>query len=369
MIAALLLAPLLWGGLQSGRYDVGYRVIYATDASRSWGDRGGRPIRISVWYPAKGSPQSQPMRYDDYFHFDGPPEFHDMNAALEKGDRESYIEDFTIAPANGRALFEKLIETPVAAHRDAPTAAGRFPLVLYSGGLGSRSGANVELAEFLASHGYVVATVPQLGPAPDKLELGGSPAEIDLHVRDFEFALTKLRGLPEVDATRLVVAGHSVGGIVALDLASQLPNVRAVVTFDGSYGFAGGAKRIGSLPGYDPDRVTAPLLDLRRANGVQGAKVEFTALDRLHHSDRTTVLFRRMFHGDFTEFGPMGLLLGIPLPPNNDARTRRTGYEGNQRAYRAALDFLDAKLSGESLRTRQLKGDVGTASLRHELPR
>jgi hypothetical protein len=51
-----------------------------------------------------------------------------------------------------------------------------------------------------------------------------------------------------------------------------------------------------------------------------------------------------MFHGDFTEFGTIGLKLSVPLPPNDDGRTRETGYVGNQHAYRAAVDFLDANL-------------------------
>ena len=61
-------------------------------------------------------------------------------------------------------------------------------------------------------------------------------------------------------------------------------------------------------------------------------------------SDRYLVTFTKMFHGDFTEFGPIGLKLSVPLPPNNDERTRQTGFVGNQHAYRAALDFLDANL-------------------------
>ena len=47
------------------------------------------------------------------------------------------------------------------------------------------------------------------------------------------------------------------------------------------------------------------------------------------------------------EFGTIGLKLSVPLPPNNDGRTRETGFVGNQHAYRAALDFLDAKLKSE----------------------
>jgi hypothetical protein len=48
-----------------------------------------------------------------------------------------------------------------------------------SGDLGSPSDANAQLREFLASHGYVVATVPQPRPSAAELTLRGSPPEID----------------------------------------------------------------------------------------------------------------------------------------------------------------------------------------------
>lgn len=78
----------------------------------------------------------------------------------------------------GQPLFDKLRSTPTAAYGNAPAAHGDFPLVLYSGGKASRADDNVELGEYLASYGYVVATVPQLGPSDHELELGSSPPEI-----------------------------------------------------------------------------------------------------------------------------------------------------------------------------------------------
>ena len=65
-----------------------------------------------------------------------------------------------------------------------------------------------------------------------------------------------------------------------------------------------------------------------------------------------------MFHGDFTEFGPIGLKLAVPLPPNKDGRTRQTGYEGNQHVYRALLAFLDAKLRDRPSGTAELVAEI-----------
>jgi hypothetical protein len=97
-----------------------------------------------------------------------------------------------------------------------------------------------------------------------------------------------------------------------------------------------------------PGNVRASLLDMRRANGVQGAKLDPAVVDRMVRSDRYIVTLTKMFHGDFTEFGTIGLKLSVPLPPNNDGRTRETGFIGNQHVYRAVLDFLDSKLKGRA---------------------
>src|SRR5947199_191380 len=127
-----------------------------------------------------------------------------------------------------------------------------------------------------------------------------------------------------------------------------------VVGLDGSYGFTGGARIFKTFSDYAPGQVRASILDLRRANGVQGATLDPSILDSCQMSDRYLVTFPKMFHGDFTEFGTIGLKLVVPLPPNDDGRTRQTGYDGNQHAYRAVLDFLDAKLVGRIAATRYI---------------
>jgi pimeloyl-ACP methyl ester carboxylesterase len=359
---------LLWGDLQPGPFAVGFRVLYERDRTRHWlsapaNSAGaaadpGRPIRISLWYPAAPAPGARPMRYRDYFHFDGPSDFEALDNALERSDHESWISDLSEVSHDGREILARLLSTPVAAFANAALAPGRFPVVLYAPGLGARADANVELAEYLASHGYVVATVPQLGPSDADLTLGSAPAEIALHVRDMEVAADVLRRQPGLDATRLAVIGHSAGGIAALDFAMQHPETQAVVGLDGSYGFRGGARIVKRLPGYAPGRIAGSILDLRRANGVQGADLDLSALDDAVAADRYLVTFPHMFHGDFTEFGTIGLKLAIPMPPNRDGRTRQTGYEGNQHAYRALLSFLDARLRDSRSGTAELVAEI-----------
>jgi pimeloyl-ACP methyl ester carboxylesterase len=288
------------------------------------------------------------MRYGDYFHYDTHGNFREISSTLEKYDRSSWLEDLNEVSPNGNEIFAKLCSTHVAAVRNARPANGHFPMVLYAGGLGSRADANVELGEYLASHGYIMATVAQLGPSDQEPTLETTAGEAGVHVRDLEFAATVLSRFPNVDTKHLATAGHSAGGVAALEFAARNPQVAVVIGLDGSYGFVPEPHRteevMRALSQLQVAEVRALLLDMRRANGVQGAKLDSTVVDRMVRSDRYIVTFTKMFHGDFTEFGTIGLKLSVPLPPNDDGRTRETGFVGNQHAYRAALDVLDAIL-------------------------
>ena len=348
--------PPFWNSLKPGPYAVGFRVLYHRDRSRRWLKKKGpavsdlgRPIRISLWYPASPSVSDHQMTYGDYLHHLGPNDFRQFDEQLDKMDADSWLSDFRELTPPGQPMFDKLLSTPTAAYRNAPAAHGSFPLVLYSGGKGSRADDNVELGEFLASYGYVVATVPQLGPSDEELELGSSPQEISLHADDFDAALSVLGQLPEVNFHKIATAGHSAGGEAAVELALRHPQVRAVVGLDASYGMTSGARIFKQLPEYAPGRdIDAALLDLRRAEGSQGVKLDLDAIDALHWTAVYRVAFEKAYHGDFTEWGMVAWKLSIPMPTNRYGHTRRIGYNVNRSACRAVLDFLEAQLRGRS---------------------
>jgi len=350
MAALMLLAAIntpFWTELGPGRYEVGFRTLYARDHRHAWSKSAdpGRPICVSVWYPAHLSSRSIRMTYGDYLHHTGPADFQQLNDQLDRMDADSWLSDLGELVPDAKKTYERLLALPAAAHRDASAAAGRFPLVLYSGGKASRGDANVELAEFLASHGYVVATVPQLGPSDREIELGSSPREIALHADDFEAALAALHNLDDIDFSRIATGGHSAGGEVAAELAMRHPEVSAVFGLDASFGMSSGARVFEQLPEYVPHRrIAAALLDLRRSNGSQGVKLDLTAIDALHWSHVSRVMIDNAYHGDFTEWGMVAYVLGIPMPPNTAAHTRALGHRVNVRTCHAVLDFLDGHL-------------------------
>lgn len=362
--------PPLWGELSPGPYAVGFRAVYAFDRSRTWRvtrgyekgfspDPDGRPIRVSVWYPATVSPGSERMRYEDYITLPAPKEFADLESAMERRDRT--IAGLSVPPERLR----ELLATPVNAHLDAPPAQGRFPLILHFGGLSDTATINLfVMAEFLASHGYVVATVPLLGPTNEQTPQSLSPADIEATVRDMEFAWSLLRGQSDVDNLKLGVMGHSLGGVEALIFAMRNANVSAAVGLDGTYGFAGSSARLLTNSfDYAPQKMRAALLDLRRPDGDQGSTLDLSAVHAFRYADRTFITVHKMHHSDFTSFATVAeeFHLGSPGWVERFGWTRETGYRGYQLVCEMVRDFFDEKLKGDRGGTRRLAADVARA--------
>jgi hypothetical protein len=351
-----------WGDLGAGPYPVGYRVIYRSDPKGTWsssakGSAPGRPVRVSLWYPAANDGSGKPMTYGDYLHHaEAPTGFEQITRKLDTNDLEGEKSDFAQLTPNDPGTLDRILALPVAARSGGNPAPGRHPLVLYSGGKASRADTNVELEEYLASNGYVVATVPELGPSDTNVELGSSPSELILHADDFDFALGILRGLPFVATHSFAAIGHSAGGEVAIELAFRHPELKAVIGLDGSFGMTSGARVFKRLPGYRSGRkLHAALLDLRRSEGSQGVHLDLTAVDALRWKQLYRKAFPGAYHGDFTEWGMVAFVAGVPMPTNPYQHTRQIGVEVNRSACHLVLDFLNYEMRGEKKAGTELK--------------
>jgi len=347
----------LWGNLTPGRYAVGYKVLYKFDGSRTWTatrrygkefspDRNGRPMRISVWYPA--TKQSfKTMHFGDYFLGATPPQgFEDVEAELQS--REVGLFKPWLSQN-----YPALLSTQVNASLNAPAAAGRFPVVLTTGGQNPPLHTNVVLAEYLASQGYVVVTVFNMGPSSDQPDLALSPRDVAIMVRDFEFAYSVVRSLPNAEATRLAIIGHSIGGSAAILFAMQNANVSAVVGLDGTYGFPNppmnpGIRSVTEGLNFAPQQMQAALLDLRRPPDDCSYQLDFSAVNAFSHSDRYLVTLDKMGHSSFNTEGAIAQFYLKKGPQGPHGRTNRTGSEGFYWSCAVIEAFLDRKLKEDS---------------------
>jgi hypothetical protein len=297
------------------------------------------------------------MRYGDYVTMTTPKDFEDLNRILEQHDRG--LVNLSVPPGKEQAL----LLTPVSAHATAPPAPGRFPLILYFGGLDDSAHSNSVLAEFLASYGYVVAAIPMLGPTDHQTAQARTPIDIENSVRDMEYAWSLLRQLPNVDNAKLGVAGQSLGGIETLIFAMRNGNVSAVVGLDGTYGFSGATRVLTDFYDYAPQNMRAAFLDLRRPDG-ENPDLDLSVVNKFRYADRYLITLRKMHHSDFTSFAMIAQTFGLGNSPGYVSQfgwSRETGYYGYQRVCEIVRDFFQEKLKRDPNAAGRLVADVAHA--------
>ena len=331
---------LLWGKLTPGPYAVGFKAEFRFDRSRTWNaehDVDGRPIRVEIWYPARAAGSERRLAYGDYIRIAAPKSFLALEHVLEQ--RDMMLAGLSVAP--GR--LENLLATKMRAVRDAAPAKGRYPVVFYFGGLNDTTTAGAILAEYLASHGFVVVSVPMLGTTASDPDQHRTQSGLETSLRDVEFAWGLVRGESFADGANIGVIGHSVGAVEAVLFAMRNSDVRAVAALDGTYGFAGTTQVLTGFYGYAPQRMTAALLDLRKAAGEQGTVLDLSALGDFHYAQIARVTVTKIHHSDFASFAMMASVFGLGNDPgyvDPSGWTRATGASQFQQVCRIVGDFF-----------------------------
>jgi pimeloyl-ACP methyl ester carboxylesterase len=302
-------------------------------------------VQINVWYPAAPDQSARRMRFGDYVDQTAPEDFAELNSIMEQRDRED------AAGSVPSAEIPLLRSAEMNAYQDAPAAKGSFPVVLYFAGLNAPINSNAILAEYLASHGYIVASISLLGPSDEQTFQSRTSDDLESSVRDMEFVWSILQSEPDIDKARLAVIGHSVGAIEAVILGLRNADVSAVIALDGTFGFQGLSGVLTHSYGYAPEKMRAAFLDLRRAQGAQGNEpLDLSVVDSFRHSDRTLISIEKMHHSDFTSFAMIGAQFHTPLPVGYPLKgwNRDAGRRGYQEACHIVLSFLDAKVKSKA---------------------
>jgi predicted dienelactone hydrolase len=176
-----------------GPYAVGVRSLALVDRDQldlgtidpatGTASRHDRRLSVELWYPARPAAGATPAVYAD-----------------------SLVSEPPAPPAQFRI--------PGLAVRDAPPAAGRFPLVIVSHGYGNVPVVMSWLTENLASKGYVVAAIRHedqyLNPAAFPAAVLRRPLDIAFVARELQRAQGGDGG--NIDPARIALIGYSMGG-------------------------------------------------------------------------------------------------------------------------------------------------------------
>lgn len=334
-----------------GPYAVGLKVVEQYDFSRTYrskvnaegkpavGERA-RPLQTLVWYPAEKN-GTKPMTVGDYTkllasetNFEKPELWAEWKGWVEG-----------MKPTMGDRLW---------AVRDAETVRGKFPLVIYAPSFTAMSWENVDLCEYLASHGYVVVASPDVGA-----ETRGMTADlegIEAQARDISFLIGYAQTLPDVDIGKVAVAGFSWGGISNLFAAARDNRIDALVALDGSMRYYPGLVKDS---GYvHPEEMTLPLLFFRQGEisleeqakyftgkGMEGPSV----LNAWTHGDLIMVDDMALVHTEHSSVYQRNedVWKGYVSDHKGDY-SRSDGTVGYGWVARYTLEFLDAYLKHDA---------------------
>jgi hypothetical protein len=326
-----------WGGLPAGPNTPGFRLIEASDGTRSFPADGGvnpapRPVRIYVWYPAK-PPAGKRLRFDDY-----------VRMALD--DFKTAIRPVPLTKGVKAGDMAALLDSPAAAVRDAEAGPGKFPLLILGQGLYYESPlSHFVLCEFLASHGYVVATSPLLGTRYRLVNI--NVEDVETEVRDMEFVLGTVRTLPFADPGKLGVIGYDLGGMAGLIMSMRNPDVAAFLSLDSAILDMHRSGLPNSHPQYREERFRIPWMHLTQARFIRPEK------DR---SARPSLFERKAFgasylvhvpssnHGGFSSYAMMDITGAVPGYWGPSASDPKPIYK---ELCRASLAFFDGCLKQE----------------------
>ncbi|MBV6698181.1 alpha/beta hydrolase [Kitasatospora aureofaciens] len=320
----------------TGPHAVGREILHLVDQDRPdpWVPSAGpRRLMVSMYYPAKAGTG-------------GPAPYMTPEAARLMLDGK--------LPGN-TIPTEAVTGTGTWAESDAHPEHGRYPLVLLSPGFTMPRTELTSLAEDLASRGYVVAlvdhTYENTGTTfPDGRTLPcaicgtfppGGPEAVDAsRAKDMSFVVDRLTAHPHpawryarmIDADRIGMAGHSIGGSAAIPALLTDDRIQAGVNLDGTMDY--------KVPDTGLDG--KPFMMIGHPLG--GGHEDPTWTDAWAKLDgwKRWLTVAGSNHGTFTDNPLFFEKLGLPQPPG----TTITAERGVQLTREYVAAFFDLQLKG-----------------------
>jgi len=263
-----------------GAHGVGVRYVKQVDRTRAFTPQQGRlarvfsrkesrarPMQTVIWYPAEKG--GRPITFDDYLQLVGWETDLDASPREQARTVDAWLQ--MVTDGKRKAQVEAERRKPMWAVRDAAPKAGKYPVVIYAPSYNNTTFENADIAEYLASHGYIVIAAPTVGLSSRFIKKDLMHAE--LQAADIRFLVDYARTLPQADMTRVAVAGFSWGGISNVLAAAKDERIKALVCLDGAVRYFNSLMVQANYA--VPEKLTTPLLFLAQSPASMETSIRY----------------------------------------------------------------------------------------------
>jgi dienelactone hydrolase len=290
--------PHLWDALTPGPTAIGFKSLILRAQASEFHHGPQHYVQISIWYPSQPG-SGNPMTFRDYLGLKATansidePSPEALQAAVDE-----FTSRLTSAGVSQQTALS-LVNSPMIARAKAVTKPNpvRSPIVYIAQGNGQLAADQAVLAEFIASHGYIVLTSPSVpaitGALTSDDQIGPRAEE---QSDDIDRAVSDIGDWPNAVNLPVSVAGYDFG-VDALALYAMHQPVNAFVSLDGTTS-PNGIASLKSVPMFDPNRKLPPVLSLYENLDHPAPDLSF-----LKRSQLDVKTFTSMRHVHFTTIG------------------------------------------------------------------
>lgn len=334
--------------LSKGDYNVGFKAIYTYDNSRAFqlndstDFSNGRPLRIFYWYPSTSNNEnSRELTIDNYINSASQdPKYESYYQFLKRNDFESLKRKIYL-PEENQEVIEQILQLKGIAKEGVDFDELEYPLIIYNLGRNNHQIENLFLWEFLASHGYCIAVVVQQGYSVMNNRLEFNAQNLNFQIEDISFTYNLVKRFPNVDQSKIAMMGHSSGALQCLLYALKKPEIKSIISLDGTISTNDGV-RIIEESNYKLDNLEINLLNLYNLNK---RSLNFENIDALKKTMSTNIGLKKAIHQDFQMFPLYCRVSQSMFPGISEIRDIETGGKNYQVMAKVVLNYLDCYVS------------------------
>ncbi len=359
----------LLGSLKTGPHTVGFMSQHHWDGSRppikEQINKSGRGIQVNIWYPAQSD--GHPMELLDYIKLVSK----ESNPMKTHSSIKDWVSELSQEQMNshGISLNESGLiqllqqDIPMLAHRGASPKPGPFPVII----IGPETAFKWAItAEFIASHGFVVATVPITGTDTKRpnheqtlFDVQAVIKGLQTEIKDLQFLINVIRNLSHADINQTGLLGYSSNVTAGLGLALNGFEFKAVVSLEGGIGGLGG-ELLSLLPEYSLHRQSIPVVHFFNP----AAPHDLQWLEGMRYAERLIIATYDIRHEQLTSYGALAEY--VKDLSGTEKKQPRLAYEV---ATNYALNYFNAHLKNASPAMNYIQGalsEIGVSEIFQE---